>query len=646
MSLVVLDAISKTYGDKLLLRGVSLVVGEGERIGLVGVNGCGKSTLLRILAGAEHPDDGQRTQKRELRLGFLSQEPEVDEARSVRDEVRSALGERARILGELDAVHRELAAEGLSTGAMERLLRRQAALDDRLDALGGHDVEHRVEELIQGVGLSDPERSCGELSGGERRRVALARLLLQEPELLLLDEPTNHLDAEVVAWLEDLLRTWAGSLVLVTHDRYFLDRVATRIVEVDRARLFDYQGGYADYLRQRAERLEREDKTEATRLNLLRRETAWIRRGPPARTTKSKSRIQAYEKLRDDVPDALPGELTFEIPFEQRLGEKVLTLRGVTKGYGADPVLRGLDLELLRGQRLGVVGPNGAGKTTFVRLCVGELEPDAGTIERGPTVRFGYIDQRRAALHDDKLVYDEVGGGNDHVAVGGRRIRIESFLESFLFPGAMARTRVGALSGGERNRVQLAKLLAIGGNVLVLDEPTNDLDLATLRVLEEALCAFPGTVICVSHDRWFLDRVATRVLHLSPGGAHRVWDGPLSFLLERLDVEREAARAAAARAQAEEKERARRAAAAKPTAGGPARLSWAERQELDALPERIAAAEDRLRAIDAELGDPALYERDPAAALRLGQERAAVEASIAAMFERWEQLERRSGEPG
>ncbi len=644
MSLVALEGGSRTIGPRKILDEVSIVVGEGDRIGLVGVNGCGKSTLLRLLAGQEELDDGRRTVRRGLKLGFLPQEPEVPAGQSVRAVVRSGLGERAEVLEELDAVHAEMAEAGDDPDRLDRLLRRQAQLDDRLTELGGHDIEHRIESLIHDVGLPDPEALCTDMSGGERRRVALARLLIGEPELLLLDEPTNHLDAEVVQWLEDFLLAQSGAMVLVTHDRYFLDRAVTRIVEVDRSKLFSYDGGYADYLGQRAERIAREERGEQSRLNALRRETAWIRRGPPARTTKSKSRIQAYEKLKDDVPDAEPGEVRFEIPPGPRLGEKVLTLTGITKRYGERTILEGLDLELMRGQRLGVVGPNGAGKTTFVRIAVGELEADEGRREVGPTVEFGYVDQNRAELRGDLTVVEAVGGGNDHVPFGDRKVRVETFMERFLFPSERLRTRVDALSGGERNRVQLARLLARGGNVLVLDEPTNDLDLATLRILEEALCDFPGTVICVSHDRWFLDRVATRVLHVGGDGHHRIWDGPLSFLLERLEAERDAAARVAAEAQAAE--RARKKAAEQAERQTQARsgnkLSWAERQELEGIEDAISAAEQDLADLDAVLGDPLVYTDDPREVLRLTEQRPAIEAKIEQLYARWEDLESRA----
>jgi ATP-binding cassette subfamily F protein uup len=627
MALLTLDGAHVTYGKRHLLRGVSMQVGEQERIGIVGANGAGKSTLLRVLAGVERPDAGERTQRRDLSLGYLPQEPVLDPSLRVRDVVREGLAGRTDVLARLERVHEAMAAPDATPSRLDELLAEQARLESRLEARGGHDVEHRIEAIVHAIGLPDADARCGDLSGGGRRRAALARLLLSGPELLLLDEPTNHLDAEVIAWLEDFLRAARTALVVVTHDRYFLDRIVERIVELERGELFSYEGGYVDYLVAREERLAREQKEEATRRNLLRRETDWIRRGPPARTTKSKSRIQRYQDLVDAAPEAVGGELAFTIPCEQRLGERVLVLRGVRKAYAA-PVLRGLDLELGRGERLGIVGPNGAGKTTLLRICMGQLAPDSGAVEIGPTVRFSFIDQARSGLDPDKTVIEEVGGANDYVVVGGRPLRVETFLERFLFPGAMLRTRIGDLSGGERSRVLLAKLLSIGGNVLVLDEPTNDLDLMTLRVLEEALCAFPGAALIVSHDRWFLDRVATRVLHLAPDG-YRLHAGDVTSLLERIAEQQRAA----------PPPQPRREVAASPPPSEPARkLSWNEKRELDALPDRIDALEAELAALDAKLADPALYQGDAGAVAPLVQQRAGKAGELQALTARWEEL--------
>jgi ATP-binding cassette subfamily F protein uup len=482
---------------------------------------------------------------------------------------------------------------------------------------------------------------CGKLSGGEKRRVALARLLLDAPDVLLLDEPTNHLDALASDWLEDRLQSSRATLVLVTHDRYFLDRVVQRIVEVDRSALHDYDGAYADFLAQRAERLALEERGESVRLNLLRRETVWMRRGPPARTTKPKARIARYHELVASAREGPDAGIEFTIPCAHRLGDRVLALRGVRKQFGARVVLRDIDVEVGPGERLGIVGPNGAGKTTFLRVATRALPPDAGEVTIGPTVRFAHIDQTRSDLTATSTVVEEVGRGFDHVAVDGRMLRIETFLDQFGFTGVRKHTRVADLSGGERHRVLLAKLLSAGGNVLVLDEPTNDLDLNTLRVLEEALIAFPGAALIVSHDRYFLDRVATRILLLDGRGKASIHEGDLSSFLARGGSLRGAQMPTAP----EKEKRAPVSALAAPAVSAPPakkRLSTYERRELDALHDKIAAAEAELAALDQRLVDPKLYTTPGADPHALAKARAAAAQALEAMLARWMELEERA----
>jgi len=577
MALLTLRGIRKAFGGRELFDSISLNVLEGERIGLIGPNGAGKTTLLKIIAGLEEPDEGERALRKGLRLAFLEQEPHLDAAAPIRDIVRAGLK--------------------------------------------GEEAEHEVERMISRVGLADPDVLCGNLSGGERRRVALAQVLLEDPDLLLLDEPTNHLDAFVTQWLEELLIGIKMPLLMVTHDRYFLDRVTSRIVELDRGELHSYEGGYLAFLDKQGRRLSAERKGEATRKNLLRRESEWIRRGPQGRATKAKARIQRHDVLVESKKASLPEELVLEIPPGPRLGKKVFELKGVTKA----PLFSDLDLEIGGRERIGIVGPNGVGKTTLLKILLEELEPDSGTISRGETVEIAYIDQTRAELDENKSVLREISGGHSSVKIGTRLVRIESFLAAFLFDAAQFPAPVGMLSGGERNRVLLAKLMLKGGNVLVLDEPTNDLDLMTLRVLEEALVAFPGTVLVVTHDRYFLDRVATRILYLDGKGGVREWPADMTALLDQLKQERSAAKP--------RKKREARERVARP--GN--KRTYAEQIELDALPDRIAVAEAAVTELDARLADPEVYARPDVGEIIERRKREVTE--LDRLYARWEELE-------
>jgi ATP-binding cassette subfamily F protein uup len=644
MSLIQLTQVSKSYDFKPVLKGVDLTLNEGERVGLLGCNGAGKTTLLRILAGLEPPDAGERAAKKDLKLGYLEQAPPLDAASTVREAVQGGLTGRAEVLAALEQLHAQFEQHDLGEAKLESLMRRQSELETRLDALGGHDVDHRVDELVRHLGLRDAEAPCGVLSGGERRRVALARLLIAEPDLLLLDEPTNHLDALVIDWLEDLLIESRVPLLLVTHDRYFLDRVVDRIVELEHGRLTSCDGNYTFYLWQKGERDAAAEQAESGRRNLLRRETAWARRGPPARTRKSKARMQRYEQLLGDVPDPPLSSMELALPPGPRLGEKVVRFHAVEKSYDGRCVVPALEFEIGPGERLGIVGPNGAGKTTILKLCLGEVAPDAGRVVVGETVKFAAIDQARSSLDPEKTVLEEVAAQEGGVVkVGDGLVRVESFLDRFLFPGPAKRLPVKLLSGGERNRVLLAKLMIQAGNVVLLDEPTNDLDLATLRALEEALIAFQGSVVVVSHDRWFLDRVATRILHLDGKGGARLHVGALSSLLERFADERaEAERTESQRAAAERARAARRAVKpAAPSAKAPAKRKrgFLEQQELDALPDRIAGAEAEAAELDARFADAAFYSGPRAEVESARARRAELAAQIERFYARWAELD-------
>lgn len=633
MSLVTLTDVSKTYdAERTLLDSVTIAVGAEDRIGLIGPNGAGKSTLMKLLAGIETPDSGERVVRRGAQVGYLEQEPRFQADATIREVVRAGLAEREVVLAEVERLNEALGADDLDEATMTKLLAQQATASERLERLGGHDVEHRVEAIIDGVGLKDPEATCGALSGGEARRVALARLLLEAPDVLLLDEPTNHLDAFVVAWLEERLAQLQLPLVLVTHDRYLLDRVTNRIVEVDRGDLYAYEGGYLDYVAQRAARLESEAHAERSRQMLLRRESAWVKKSPLARTSKSKSRIQRFEALVADVPKALEKELELAFPRGPRLGARVAKLQGVSHTYGERPILPKLDFELENGMRLGIVGPNGAGKSTFVRILLGEQEPSTGTVEHGETVSFGVMQQGRGELDPDATVVREVAGKSDHVSIAGRQIHVASFLEKFLFPGKRKEVLVGSLSGGERGRLLVAKLMLSGANVLVLDEPTNDLDLPTLRALEEALVQFEGSSVVVSHDRWFLDRVATHVLHLDGEGGVRLHTGDVSSLLEKVAAEREAEKGEAKRT----KEKLRQVPP-KPKETKKGLAPWEER-ELDELTEAIDSLEGRIAEFDEQLADPSTYTDDGTKARELEAQKRVVQAELDPKLERWEAL--------
>jgi len=576
VALVSLEGIRKSYAERHLLRGVSLAVSDGDRIALVGPNGCGKSTLLRIVAGLLDADEGTRVARKGATVGYLEQEPVLDAGLSVREAVA-----------------------------------------------GGAGGDHRAEAMITRLGLKDPDALCGRLSGGEKRRVALARLLVREPDLLLLDEPTNHLDAVATDWLEGWLLSSRETLLMVTHDRYFLDRVATRILEIDRGEIYPYEGGYEEFLVQRAARMAAEQSAERSRLSLLRRETAWLLRKPPAQRRRPKSRVQDVAARMASVLEVVNTEPEFLIPPGPRLGAKGVVLKRVSKWR----LFKGLDLSIGAKERVGIVGPNGAGKTTLLKLCMGLVPPDAGSVEIGPTVKFGFIDQARSELRPDLTVVEEVGDGSVKVRVGDRDVRVESFLEGFLFPREISQTPVARLSGGERNRVLLAKLLLKGANFLVLDEPTNDLDLMTLRVLEEALVAFEGAVLVVSHDRYFLDRVATRLLYCNGRDPVRHHPGDASSLLDRIREE-PGPRTPPKPTPARER-----------PAAAPARLTYKEKQELALLPGAIADAEARLAAIDARLIDPALYAKPEVK--EVARSREEVAAEVARLYARWEELEGR-----
>jgi energy-dependent translational throttle protein EttA len=493
----------------------------GAKIGVLGLNGAGKSSLLKIMAGEDTSFLGEAFPGDGISIGFLHQEPRLDAAKDVRGNVEEGVAPIKALLTRYDEVNAKL-GEDLSAAEMEKVLDEQGRLQDKIDASNAWDLDSRLELAMDALRLPPPDADVARLSGGERRRVALCRLLLQSPDLLLLDEPTNHLDAESVAWLERFLAEYAGTVVAVTHDRYFLDNVAGWILELDRGHGIPWEGNYSSWLEQKQNRLAQEEKAETRRQKTLERELEWIRMSPRARQAKGKARLNAYEELLGQ--DAAQKIETAEIYIAPgpRLGDTVVEARGLKKGYGDTLLIEQLDFTLPRGGIVGVIGPNGAGKTTLFRMITGQEKPDEGTLKIGETVQIGYVDQSRDALDPNKTVFEEITGGNDEIELGKKKVASRAYVSWFNFKGAGQQRKVGTLSGGERNRVHLATLLKQGSNLLLLDEPTNDLDVDTLRALEEALLNFAGCAVVISHDRWFLDRIATHMLAFE-GDSQVVW---------------------------------------------------------------------------------------------------------------------------
>ncbi|MBV9724396.1 MAG: energy-dependent translational throttle protein EttA [Gammaproteobacteria bacterium] len=517
-----MNRVSKVVPPKrVILRDISLSFFPGAKIGVLGLNGAGKSSLLRIMAGIDTSFEGEARPQSGIRIGFLPQEPELDAAKSVRATVMEGLGATFNQLEEFNHISEQF-AEPMDDEKMNALLARQAQLQDAIDAAGGWELERKLEIAADALRLPRWEASIGTLSGGERRRVALCRLLLSAPDMLLLDEPTNHLDAESIAWLERYLEEYPSTVIAVTHDRYFLDNVAGWILELDRGYGIPWHGNYSSWLEQKEQRLALEEREQEALRKALAHELEWVRQNPKARQAKSKARLQRYEELAAREFQQRNETNEIYIPPGERLGDLVIAVEGLRKGYGERLLIDGLDFNLPRGGIVGIIGPNGAGKTTLFRMLTGAERPDAGEIRIGPTVRLAYVDQSRQALDDKKTVWQEISGGLDTIKVGAYETSSRGYVGRFNFKGAQQQQPVGQLSGGERNRVHLAKVLHAGGNVLLLDEPTNDLDVETLRALEEALLAFPGCAVVISHDRWFLDRIATHILAFE-GDSQVVW---------------------------------------------------------------------------------------------------------------------------
>ena len=529
--------VSKSYPPhKQVIKDISLSFFLGAKIGIIGLNGSGKSTLLRIIAGLEKEYQGEVVFSPGYTVGHLPQDPLMDESRTVREIVEEGAAEVVSVLREYEEINLRFGEPEVyeNPDVMEKLMARQAVLQEKIDALDGWNLEHKLERAMDALNCPEPSTPVNILSGGERRRVALCRLLLLEPDVLLLDEPTNHLDAESVQWLETHLRQYKGTVICITHDRYFLDNVAGWILELDRGEGIPWKGNYTSWLEQKAKRLELEEKGSTKRRKTLERELEWVRMSPKARHAKSKARLSAYENLLNQDVKQKEEKLEIFIPNGPRLGDKVITARGVTKAFGEKILFEDLDFSLPPNGIEGVIGPNGAGKTTLFRMIMGQETTDRGTFEVGGTVTLGYVDQAHAAIDPKKSVYEVISGGQDEILVGNRPVNSRAYAARFNFTGADQEKKCGVLSGGERNRLHLALTLKSGANVLLLDEPTNDIDVNTLRALEEGLDNFAGCAVIISHDRWFLDRVATHILAFE-GDSEVVWfEGSFSEYDENL----------------------------------------------------------------------------------------------------------------
>lgn len=659
--------LSKHYGERTLLESASLTIEAGQRVGVVGHNGSGKSTLARILAGLDEPDDGQVVRARGVRLQYLAQDPDLPAEATAIEVVLSGLEAWTQAVRR----HAELSAaigapDGLDAGvdaaSMRRLLQEQAEVAAEVERLGGWRNEHRAQAMLGHLGVTDGDQPIGAMSGGERRRVALARLLCAQPDIAILDEPTNHLDIDTIEWLEDHLReTYVGAVVLITHDRYLLDRVVTRTFEVDGGEVHSYEGGWARYLAAKAERQAHAARVAANRRNILRKELEWMRRQPKARTTKSKARTERVQTLIDSGDGPRDRTVSF-LMQSQRSGNTVLDIDELSVDIAGRRLLSDLTLSLGKRERVGIVGPNGCGKTTLLRVLLGELEPAGGSVRLGKNTRIAYLDQSRSGLDDSATVFDSVAEGRSHIRLGDKDVSVHGYLERFMFPPLAQKQKIATLSGGERARVALASLLAERSNLVILDEPTNDLDVATLSALEDTLESFAGSVLCVTHDRYFLDRVATSILAFEPpeppdetdtdttgpARAVHVQGNYQRYLDYRAARARERAAEAAKPTQTGRKSTAAGARAATDERAdnteGSARkpLTYGEEIELEALPDRIDAAEQAVAALEAEMADDDFHERDHTEQAAFFAHLAEAKQAADALVERWADLESRS----
>lgn len=623
MSEPVLNAIASAselvvrFGNQVVLDKATATILEGERVGLVGRNGSGKSTFLQIAAGVMKPDAGELNQRRDLVVGYMPQMFELDEGSTVHTNILSGAQRVVDLIAEYETAPAESARSGI--------------LLDQISHFDGWNLEHRIKSLITNLHAPDPDRVVSSLSGGEKRRVALCRALLARPDFLILDEPTNHLDTGSIEWLEDFLARYSGTCLFVTHDRYFLDRVATRVLELSRGKFHSYDGNYTDYLVARAERQAVEEMQEKKRQKFLKRELAWVRKAPRARRTKSVDRVERYFEMAGQEAPEEELDVDLIIPPAPKLANRVIELRDVGMELGGRVLFEGISLNLAAGERLGVVGRNGLGKSTLLKIMLQHLEPTSGTVEIGARTEINYVDQDRLLLDDQKTVWEEVGEGSEHVHLGEENVSLRGYLRRFLFTEERINTKIYQLSGGERSRVLLAKILKRGGNVLVLDEPTNDLDLGTLRLLEEALVAFKGSVIVVSHDRYFLNRVCTSILAFEGEGVVRYQVGNYDYYLEKRS-------AAALDGPGGPRQSKSATIEASPKKAKPRKLKYKEERELEGMESAIVAAETEVARLESLFAEPDFYTNHAADYTRLEAELSKARNLVARLYARWAEL--------
>ena len=613
------ENLNLSIGEQVIFDDAAISAFEGERIALIGRNGSGKTTLLKVIAGTEIPLDTKIAKERDLRIAIMPQDFQLDETLSARENIRTGLAwfyELQRLYeSKLPAAEHE---------RIEELLNRYEAWH----------LEHKLDEIMEKLHLRSEAVSIANASGGEKRRIALARAIISAPDLLLLDEPTNHLDVETIEWIENFLAAWRGTALFITHDRRFLDKIATRVVELDHGKIYSYPGNYADYLAGRAERLEAADAQENRRQSFLRREIEWVRRSPKARMKRNMGRLRRYEEIAAQSGPVRDEEIDLVIPRGGRMGNMILEMKDVSFSFGEREIIKDFNFEFSPGCRLGIVGPNGVGKTTFLRLITGALQPAKGTIRVAPTVQFNYVDQSRVLLNEEKSVIEEIGEGLSSVQLGSETISVWTYLRRFLFDERRINTKINRLSGGEKARLALAKILLKGGNFLLLDEPTNDLDLSSLRLLEEALLDFNGCLIAVSHDRYFLNRISTHILGFDSDGSAFFTPGDYDYYLEKRPK----------KVLPEVKEKPKAAAPAPAPAPAKKKLTFKEQKELEGMEERIFAAEEKVSEYENMFSSPDFFANHGSDSAKLQGEFEKAQQELAALYARWEELEAKAAE--